>query len=156
MLSSTHMTTRDGRQLSFAEGRTASDVTGTTLLLDDGTRVRASTANGWFVAWWPGVHDVKSADVTTPGATTTQTFHDRAGSRPGPAPAGLPPAPGPSQLGERRDQRSRIPVRRQRGKRVDERLDRHRPVVRGGAPLDCSAPRELSQAPAQGVTLSAR
>ncbi len=74
MLSSTHMTTRDGRQLSFAEGRTASDVTGATLLLDDGTRVLASTANGWFVAWWPGVHDVKSADVATPGATTTQTF----------------------------------------------------------------------------------
>jgi hypothetical protein len=86
MLSSSHMTTRDGRQFSFAEGRTASDVTGTTLLLDDGTRVQASTANGWFVAWWPGVHDVTSAQVATPGATTTQTFHS------GPARACPPPA----------------------------------------------------------------
>jgi hypothetical protein len=77
-LSSSHMTTRDGRRFSFAEGHAASDVTGTSLVLDDGTRVEASTANGWFVAWWPGGHDVRSADVTTPTATTTQTFHPEA------------------------------------------------------------------------------
>jgi hypothetical protein len=74
-LSSSHMTPRDGRQLSFAEGHAASDVTATTLVLDDGTRVRASTANGWFVAWWPGGHDVRSAAVTTQRGTATQTFH---------------------------------------------------------------------------------
>ena len=34
-----------------------------TLILDDGTNVQATVANGWFVAWWPGAQDVKSADA---------------------------------------------------------------------------------------------
>jgi hypothetical protein len=72
VLSSTHMTTGHGQAFSFAEGHTGPNVTGTTLTLDDGTKVNATVANGWFVAWWPGTHNVTSALVTTPSGTSTQ------------------------------------------------------------------------------------
>jgi hypothetical protein len=72
VLSSTHMTTGHGQAFSFAEGHTGSNVTGTTLTLDDGTKVKATVANGWFVAWWPGAHNVISALVATPSGTNTQ------------------------------------------------------------------------------------
>jgi hypothetical protein len=72
VLSSTHMTTGHGQAFSFGEGHTGSNVTGTTLTLDDGTKVKATVANGWFVAWWPGTHNATSALVTTPSGTSTQ------------------------------------------------------------------------------------
>jgi len=72
-LSSSHAT-NSGGAYSFADGRTGAGVNAVTLVLDDGTNVQATVANGWFVAWWPGVHDVKSADITTPAGTTNQTF----------------------------------------------------------------------------------
>jgi hypothetical protein len=72
-LSSSHAT-NSGGAYSFADGRTGAGVNAVTLILDDGTNVQATVANGWFVAWWPGVHDVKSADITTPAGTTNQTF----------------------------------------------------------------------------------
>jgi len=74
LLSSSHATDRDGAAYSLAEGRTGSDVTGVTLTLDDGTGVQATVGNGWFIAWWPGSHDVKSAQLTTPSGVTTQSF----------------------------------------------------------------------------------
>jgi hypothetical protein len=76
-LSTTHLTTRDGHAYAFAEGRTAPGVSATTLVLDDGTRVTATTANGWFVAWWPGSHEVTAAEVTTPDGVTRQPFDSR-------------------------------------------------------------------------------
>lgn len=74
LLSNSHATDRSGAAYSLAEGRAGVDVTGVTLTLDDGSNVQATVGNGWFVAWWPGSHDVKSARLTTPSGVTTQTF----------------------------------------------------------------------------------
>jgi hypothetical protein len=72
-LSSSHAT-NSGGAYSFADGRSGAGVIAVTLVLDDGTNVQATVANGWFVAWWPGASNVKSADITTPAGTTNQTF----------------------------------------------------------------------------------
>ena len=72
-LSSSHAT-NSGGAYSFADGRTGAGVNAVTLVLDDGTNVQSTVANGWFVAWWPGASNVKSADITTPAGTTNQTF----------------------------------------------------------------------------------
>jgi hypothetical protein len=74
LLSSSHATERAGQAYSLADGRTGSDVTGVTLTLDDGSTVRATVGNGWFVAWWPGSQVVKSAELATSAGTTTQSF----------------------------------------------------------------------------------
>jgi hypothetical protein len=73
-LSTSHLTRRDGRAYAFADGHTGDGISAVTLILDDGTKVQASLANGWFVAWWPGSHEVKSAEITTPGGVNSQTF----------------------------------------------------------------------------------
>ncbi len=70
----TSHTSRDSQAYSFSEGRTGTGVNGVTLILEDGTQVQATVDNGWFVAWWPGSHDVKSAQITTPDGVHTQTF----------------------------------------------------------------------------------
>jgi hypothetical protein len=74
LLSGSHATERGGDAFSFADGRTGDGVSAVTLTLGDGTDVQATVANGWFVAWWPGVQSVKSAEITTPSGTSTQTF----------------------------------------------------------------------------------
>jgi len=91
LLSSSHASNRGGGY-SWADGRTGDGVSAVTLTLDDGTNVQATVANGWFVAWWPGTHGVKSAQITTPAGTTTQTFDLGNQSPCGPAPC----APGQS------------------------------------------------------------
>jgi hypothetical protein len=53
------------RHFSQLVGRTGPGVTGVTLRLRDGTRVRASLANGWFLAWWPGTQESTANEVTT-------------------------------------------------------------------------------------------
>ena len=89
LMDSSHATDRTGGTYSLAEGRTGADVTGVTLTLDDGSTVQATVGNGWFVAWWPGLHGVKSAELATSSGTTTQTFDNppvppgRSGSRGG-------------------------------------------------------------------------
>ena len=75
LLSSSHRTDRGGRAFSFADGRTGLGVSGVTLSLDDGTNVQATVGGGWFVAWWPGGHEIKSAELTTPTGSVTQTFN---------------------------------------------------------------------------------
>jgi hypothetical protein len=50
-------------------GRTGPGVTGVTLRLRDGTRVTASLANGWFVAWWPGTQRGTATEVRTSRGT---------------------------------------------------------------------------------------
>jgi hypothetical protein len=74
LLSTSHLTNRDGQAYSFADGHTGAEVSGVTLILDDRTKVQATVANGWFVAWWPSGHEVKAADITTPAGVRTQTF----------------------------------------------------------------------------------
>jgi hypothetical protein len=110
LLSSSHMTNRAGEAFSFAEGHTGAGVSGVSLNLDGGGKVRATVANGWFVAWWPGSHEVKSADVATPTRVRTQTFaqvtgapqvgmrSDSAGSG-GPATSGSTRTQGPATPG---------------------------------------------------------
>jgi hypothetical protein len=68
---------------SFVVGLAASDVTGVTLHLSDGTDVVATVGNGHYAAWWPSDARALSAVVTSPGGTTAAAFSD-----------GVPPAPG--------------------------------------------------------------
>ncbi|HEY5343763.1 MAG TPA: hypothetical protein VIJ66_08925 [Solirubrobacteraceae bacterium] len=60
------------RQFSMIVGRTGAGVTGVTLRLNDGTRVTASRAHGWFLAWWPGSHGLSATEVTTATGTTVR------------------------------------------------------------------------------------
>ena len=48
--------------------RAGDGVSAATLTLDDGTEVTATVQNGWAVAWWPGSHQLSSAQLTTPRA----------------------------------------------------------------------------------------
>jgi len=57
------------RQFSRVAGRTGAGVTAVTVRLVNGTRVRATCANGWFVAWWPGSHGIRATEVTTAAGT---------------------------------------------------------------------------------------
>jgi len=53
------------QQFSQLVGRTGPGVTGVTLRLRGGTRVTASLANGWFLAWWPGMQGGTATEVRT-------------------------------------------------------------------------------------------
>ena len=90
-LSSAHPPNHAGQPYSFADGRTGADVSGVTLVLDNGTTVQATVGSGWFVAWWPGDQDVTSARITTPAGVSTQAVNS-----PGP---GMPPPSGGSSAG---------------------------------------------------------
>lgn len=74
LLAGVHRSERDGKAFGFAFGRTGAGVSAVTLALADGTTVQATVANGWFVAWWPTAQQLKSAEMTTPAGTSTQTF----------------------------------------------------------------------------------
>jgi hypothetical protein len=89
-------TVRDGHQFTVAEGRTGTDVTGTTIVLADGRRVTASTANGWFAAWWPGAVKATDANVATPSGMTTQHLDTGGPVLCGPGPCTRPAPEGPS------------------------------------------------------------
>jgi hypothetical protein len=39
-----------------------------------GTKMRATLANGWFIAWWPGPQQLESAELTTAAGSPTQKF----------------------------------------------------------------------------------
>jgi hypothetical protein len=73
-LASAHRSDRGGKAFGFAYGRTGSGVSAVTLVLDDGTDVQATVANGWFIAWWPSSHQLASAKLTTPAGSSTQKF----------------------------------------------------------------------------------
>jgi hypothetical protein len=53
-------------------GRTGPGVTGVTLTLRNGTRVTATLANGWFLAWWPGTQRGIATHVTTAKGTAVR------------------------------------------------------------------------------------
>jgi hypothetical protein len=69
-----HLTTRDGHEYTLLEGRAADDVKTATLVLDDGSQIKATVANGWFAAWWPSSHDAVRAELGTPTGTRIQTL----------------------------------------------------------------------------------
>jgi len=54
-----------GPSSTAIEGRVASDVSGVSLTLSDGTTVQATVASGWFVAWWPSSARVRTALVAS-------------------------------------------------------------------------------------------
>jgi len=56
-------------QFSQVVGRTGAGVIGVRIRLNDGTRVTASCANGWFLAWWPGSHGLRATEVMTADGT---------------------------------------------------------------------------------------
>ena len=69
-----HLSSTNQGPFSIVQGQVDAGVTGVTLVLSDGERVQASTGNGWFVAWWPGLLDTTSAEITTASGVTTQTL----------------------------------------------------------------------------------
>jgi hypothetical protein len=73
--SATGTTPRSGPDFGILTGQVGANVTAVTLVLDDGNRVEATVAHGWFAAWWPGTHAVQSAAITTASRTTTQPLN---------------------------------------------------------------------------------
>lgn len=61
-----------GNQAYFVDGTVNPAVTGVALVLEDGTKVHATVAAGWFAAWWPGHERATSAEITAGGNTATQ------------------------------------------------------------------------------------
>lgn len=74
VFASSNMTAPDEGSAEFSRlvGRAGLDVTGVSFRLSDGAHVTASTANGWFLAWWPGTARADSAEIATSRGTTTR------------------------------------------------------------------------------------
>ena len=92
-----HTTAASGQPYTLLIAQTGDGVSAADLALDDGTEVTATVENGWAVAWWPGSHQVASAELATPAGTQTQTFpaspcglHNCNGGPHGGAPGGGP------------------------------------------------------------------
>jgi hypothetical protein len=64
-----------GEAWSQLQGQVGSGVTAVRLTLSNGSEVRASVSNGWFVAWWPGTGDAQSAEIISASAITTKPLH---------------------------------------------------------------------------------
>jgi hypothetical protein len=75
---------------TVVEGRVALDVTDVGLALNDGTNVEATTANGWFVAWWPSDADVTAATITSSSGSTTEPVQEQPLPTPAPTPTSAP------------------------------------------------------------------
>jgi hypothetical protein len=69
-----HLALANEGHYTIVEGRTKPDVTAVSIVRDDGTSVSATTANGWFVAWWPEDHNAVSATVTSKNGTTSESL----------------------------------------------------------------------------------
>jgi hypothetical protein len=69
-----HTTTEASQPYGFVIARAGDGVSAATLTLEDGTEVTATVQNGWAVAWWPGTHQLTSAQLATLSGTQTQTF----------------------------------------------------------------------------------
>ena len=84
----THLSNSGDGPYTLVEGRTASGVTGVTLVRDDGQDVVATVDDGWLVAWWPGSATATSAQVSTESGTTSEALVSSARTP-------LPPPPSP-------------------------------------------------------------
>lgn len=56
----------------YSVGRVGEHVTSVTVVLKDGERIVATTAGGWYAAWWPGGGEAQTAQITTTSGVTTQ------------------------------------------------------------------------------------
>lgn len=63
-----------GNALTLVDGRTGAGVTAVTIDRSDGSSVRATVANGWYLAWWPGTVAATKAEVSTASETKTVPF----------------------------------------------------------------------------------
>ncbi len=77
----------DGNALTMVDGQIGAGVTGVTITRTDGSSVRATVQNGWYLAWWPGTERAVTAQVATANATSTQSFPSA------PSAAGRPACP---------------------------------------------------------------
>jgi len=64
----------DGHALTMVDGRIGSGVTGVTITRSDGSSVRATVKNGWYLAWWPGSERAVTAHVANGKGTSAQSF----------------------------------------------------------------------------------
>jgi hypothetical protein len=88
--------TRDaaGNALTLVDGRTGPGVNAVRIERGDGSSVKATVTNGWYLAWWPGTVRAMKAEVTTASGTSTVAFPS-APILPAPAcPSGAPCAAG--------------------------------------------------------------
>lgn len=84
-----------GGTYTLVDGQLASGVTAVNLVRTDGSRVRATSGNGWFVAWWPTASGVSSAEVHSTSGPSTEAFTTLAtASPPSPGSPGSPVPPG--------------------------------------------------------------
>lgn len=67
----THLDSSVGGAYTIMEGEVASDVSGVSVQLADGTDVGTTLGGGWFVAWWPNDQPAVTASVTTDSGTST-------------------------------------------------------------------------------------
>jgi hypothetical protein len=82
---------------TLVDGQLGSGVTGVTLVRSDGSRVQATSGNGWFVAWWPNDVGVSSAEVDSASGQSTESFTTESPTPPppgGPSTHSSPPPPG--------------------------------------------------------------
>lgn len=70
--SQAHLATSGGQPYTFVQGQVAAGVTRVTLVLSDGSNVRATVGYGSFIAWWPGSADTSSAELASASGSTTQ------------------------------------------------------------------------------------
>jgi hypothetical protein len=68
----TGYTTADARRygFSYAEGKAGAGVRTVRFVLADRTRVTASVANGWYLAWWPGNRPIVTTETVAGGRTS--------------------------------------------------------------------------------------
>ena len=78
----------DGHALTMVDGPIGAGVTGVTIARSDGSSVRATVANGWYLAWWPGTERAVTARVATTSGTSTQSFPTGPGPSTPACPAG--------------------------------------------------------------------
>jgi len=89
------------QKASELEGQAGAGVTAVTIVLDDGSSIQTTVANGWFAAWWPGSQPAQAAEITTASSTTTQQLNLPAPpkqTRVAPVPAGSTSAAGTTSV----------------------------------------------------------
>ncbi|HEV3322748.1 MAG TPA: hypothetical protein VG147_11255 [Solirubrobacteraceae bacterium] len=62
-------TTHDFKPFSDISGRTGLDVRAVRFTLQNGSRVSAVVANGWFLAFWEGAQQASSVEIVSAGGT---------------------------------------------------------------------------------------
>lgn len=65
-----------GHPFTYTEGRVGASVTGVTIVLNDGTHVSSTVANGHFLAWWPGTQHAVAEEVATSSETSTHSLEN--------------------------------------------------------------------------------